>query len=206
VVVASLPPTVKTLVVTVTATDIPTPIVANVEVSGGSASKTITVPTGPSRTLTIRAYDASNVETHRGSTTITVQAGIDPTISVSLTPLQGDQRIEVRIESLVVSVVPPTLSLGVGQRVSLEAAVKTAAGEPVNAAATDIRWATLQPNVATVGSTGEVLGVSLGSATIVAVYGGVSGTAAITVEAARASDYRMKGLALLHRAAARVLK
>jgi hypothetical protein len=172
---------VNKLVVEVTAADIPAPLRFDIVASGGAASGTITVPVGASRTLTFRAYDNGGIESHRGTTTLNVQPSANPTVSISLGSLQGQQRIEVRVESLVITVTPPTVTLRVTQTASLQTVVSTASGDPVTVAATDIRWATLQPNVATVGAAGEVLGVSPGSARIVAVYAGVGGTAAITV-------------------------
>jgi hypothetical protein len=183
-VASSVPATVKTLVVVVTAADIPAPKVFNIAVSGGTASGTITVPVGPARTVTIRAYDAGGIESHRGATSVNVQAGGNPTVSISLDALQGQQVIEVRVESLVITITPATLTVRVDQTVKVQAAVRTLAGDPVTVAPGDVRWATLQPNVATVGTAGDVLGVSTGSATIVAVYAGVAGTAAVKVEPA----------------------
>jgi hypothetical protein len=182
VVASSVPATVKTLVIELTAADIPAPRVFNVGVSGGTASGTITVPVGRSRTLTIRAYDGGGIESHRGATTVHVHPGVNPAVSISLGPLQGQQSIDVRVESLVITVTPGAVTLRVNQSARLQAAVKTAAGDLVDVAPTDIRWATLKPNVAAVGTGGDVLGVSAGSATIVAVYAGVGGSAAITVE------------------------
>jgi hypothetical protein len=176
-----IPGTVNKLVVEVTAADIPAPLRFDIVASGGSASGTITVPVGPSRTLTIRAYDAGGIESHRGTTTLNVQPSANPTVSIPLASLQGQQRIDVRLESLVITVTPAAVTVRVTQTATLQADVATANGDPVSVAATDIRWATLQPNVATVGTAGEVLGVSPGSARIVAVYAGVGGTAAITV-------------------------
>jgi hypothetical protein len=177
----AVPGTVNRLVVEVTAVDIPTPLRFDIVVSGGSASGTITVPVGPARTLTIRAYDGGGIESHRGTTTLNVQPSANPTVSISLASLQGQQRIDVRVESLVITVTPAAVTLRVTQTARLQTVVTTATGDPVSVAATDIRWATLQPNVATVGTAGEVLGVSPGSARIVAVYAGVGGAAAITV-------------------------
>jgi hypothetical protein len=172
---------VNKLVVEVTAADIPAPLRFDIVASGGSASGTITVPVGPSRTLTIRAFDGGGIESHRGTTTLNVQPSANPPVAIPLASLQGQQRIDVRVESLVITVTPAAVTVRVTQTATLQAVVTTTNGDAVSAAATDIRWATLQPNVATVGTAGEVLGVSPGSAKVVAVYAGVGGTAAITV-------------------------
>ena len=55
---------VATVVVEVTAPDIPAPLVFNFIVTDGIASGTITIPAGTGRTITIRAFDAGGVETH----------------------------------------------------------------------------------------------------------------------------------------------
>src|SRR5689334_578904 len=67
--------TVATIVVRVTASDIPTALVFNIPIVNGVATGTITVPAGSNRTITIRGFDAGGVETHEGSVTLSVQAG-----------------------------------------------------------------------------------------------------------------------------------
>lgn len=101
------------VVVEVTAPDIATPLIFNIPISGGVATGTITIPAGSDRTITIRAFDAGDVQTHNGSVTIDVPAGTNPTVSLVLTPLHGDVPIEATLGSFTVSVTPPdaTLSL-----------------------------------------------------------------------------------------------
>src|SRR5690349_14795716 len=65
--------TAGTVVVEVTAPDIPTTLVFNIPVADRVASGTVTVPAGAARTFTLRAYDAGGVETHRGAVTIDVR-------------------------------------------------------------------------------------------------------------------------------------
>src|SRR5436309_12967927 len=97
---------VATVVVDVSAPDMPTPLVFNIPVVDGVASGTITIPAGSNRTVAIRAFDAGGVETHTGSTTITVQAGTNPSISITLNPLTGDVPIEATLGSLTIAVTP----------------------------------------------------------------------------------------------------
>src|SRR5438105_14412327 len=85
---------VATVVVEVTAPDISTPLVFNIVVADGVASGTITIPAGTARRITIRAFDAGGVLTHSGAATVSVQAGTNPTVSLTLTPLAGDVPIE----------------------------------------------------------------------------------------------------------------
>jgi 3',5'-cyclic AMP phosphodiesterase CpdA len=184
VVASVLPSMVSTLVVEVTAPDLAASLIFNIVASGSRASGTITVPSGASRTLTISAYDASGIETHRGATTINVQAGDNALVSVALMPRQGQQPIDVRIEGLVVTVTPGTAAMRVEQTASLQAAVTTTSGTPIPVPASEIRWATLNSSIASVDLQGSVLGLNAGTATIVAVYAGVGGAATITVQPA----------------------
>jgi hypothetical protein len=184
VVTSVLPAMVSTLVVEVTAADISPSLIFNITASGGTASGTISVPSGTARTVTIRAYDAGGIETHRGSKTMDVRSGANPSISISLTPIVGQQPIDVRLESFTITVTPATPTMRVDQTVTLQATVTKADGTPHPVPASDIRWATLNPSIATVSTTGEVLGLSAGPATIVAVYAGFGGAATVTVQPA----------------------
>jgi len=173
---------VATVVVQLTAPDIPTPLMFNIPVANGIAAGTITVPAGSNRTITLRAYDAGGVQTHSGAVTVTIQPGTNPTISVVLTPLTGDLLITVTLGSFSVTVQPAAATLAPGDTVSLRAIVVDPIGDPVSG---QVAWATLAPGVATVTSTGpqtgRVTAVGGGQTTVVATYGGVAGAAAITV-------------------------
>ena len=80
---------VGTVVVEVTAPDIPTPLAFNIPAVNGVASGTITVPAGANRSIALRAYDAGGVVTDTGSATLNIQPGTNPTISILLTPVAG---------------------------------------------------------------------------------------------------------------------
>lgn len=169
---------VATIVVRVTATDIPSALVFNIPIVNGVANGTITVPAGSNRTITIRGFDAGGVETHEGSVTLSVQAGANPAVSLVLTPLTGDVPITASLGQFVVTVTPPSANLSVAGTVQLAAAIKDTKGNPVSGV---IAWATLDPGVATVDATGLVTATGTGSTTISAVFHGVSGIATITV-------------------------
>jgi uncharacterized protein YjdB len=79
----------------------------------------------------------------------------------------------------VVRVNPKTATLTVGQAALLTATVEDRRGIQVNSPR--MRWQTLDPTVATVDSLGSVLGVSPGTARVVAGFGSVFDTASITV-------------------------
>jgi hypothetical protein len=171
---------VATVVVDVSASDIPTPLVFNIPVSAGVASSTITIPAGSNRAIVIRAFDAAGVETHSGSTTITVQAGNNPSVSITLDPLSGTVPIVATLGTFSVSVTPPPnpLSLGTDPTVQLLVEVRDAHGQPVTGT---VKWATHDPGIASVSSTGLVTAVSVGHTNIFATFEGAVGSAAITV-------------------------
>jgi uncharacterized protein YjdB len=172
---------VATVVVDVSAPDIPTPLVFNITVTGGVANGTITIPAGSNRAIAIRAFDGTGVQTHSGSTTITVQAGINPGISITLNPLAGDVPIEATLGSFSVTVTPTpnTLSLAGAQTVQLTAVVLDALGHTVGVPT--VNWATHDPGIASVSATGSVSAVSVGQTDIFATFHGAVGSAAITV-------------------------
>src|SRR6266516_307910 len=173
---------VATVVVEVTAPDIATPLVFNIPTVNGVAAGAISVPAGSSRTITLRAYDAGGVETHTGSVTVNIQPGTNPAISIVLTPLAGNVPIIVTLGSFSVTVGPAAVALTPGDTVRLTATVLDASSNPVTG---QVAWATLSPREATVlrpgQQTGRVTGVGLGQTTVIAVYGGIAGPAAITV-------------------------
>jgi hypothetical protein len=180
---------VATVVVEVTAPDITTPLVFNFAVVAGVASGSVTIPAGSDRTVAIRAYDASGVETHSGSVTITVQAGSNPSISITLTPLSGGVEIRATLGSFTVVLTPPSsrLSLtgsgGLSTTVLLTATILDEQGRTV----TDtVSWATHDPGVASVTrndatTPGLVTAVDVGQTRILTTYHGAVGSAAITV-------------------------
>ena len=107
-----------------------------------------------------------------GAVTITATSEGKPgTAQVTVTP--------VPVASVAVS--PPTAGVLVGGTVQLTAAPKDAAGNALTGRA--VSWTTSNAAIATVGQTGVVTGVAVGSATITATSEGKSGTAEISVTA-----------------------
>ncbi len=169
---------IATVVVDVTAADIPTMLVFDIPITNGVASGTFTIPAGSARTIVLRAYDAGGVETHTGTVTTNIQAGTNPSLSVVLTPLTGDLPITATLGNYVVTVTPSSPGLSVNGTVQLTANIKDSNGNPVTGVVT---WATHDPGVATVNSAGLVTATGAGTTTISAVYQGVSGAATVTV-------------------------
>jgi hypothetical protein len=169
---------VATVVVDVTAPDIPTVLVFNIPVVNGVALGTITVPAGSNRTISVRAFDAAGVETHSGSITMTVQPGGDPTLSMVLQPLTGDVPINVTLGSILVAVAPSLDSLVIGDTVRLTASMTDWNGNPT---AGTVSWATNNPGVAFVDNGGLVTAFGAGTTTISATFQGAAGRVTITV-------------------------
>src|SRR5438309_8149913 len=95
-----------TVVVEVTAPDFATAMVFNIPIVNRVATGTITLQAGSSRTITMRAFDAGGVQTHRGSVTVNIQPGTNPTISIVLMPLTSDVSINATLGSFTVTVAP----------------------------------------------------------------------------------------------------
>jgi len=172
-------PTVSTLAVTVTAADLSDPFVFNFELVNGTATGTITVPAGGRRTITVRAYDVSGIETHEGQVLVNIRPGPNPAVRITLRPLNGQQPIVIVLGSFTVTVAPPAATLFVGQTLQLAATVTDVDGTVVGGTG-DVVWASDAPAVATVAA-GLVTAHLEGAARIVASFGGVAAAAQITV-------------------------
>ena len=187
--------TVASLVVEVTAPDITAVLVLNIPIVGGVATGTITLPAGSNRTITMHAFDGGGVETHRGSVTVTIVAGTNPVISLVLAPLAGDAPINATLGSFAVTVTPAADTLAIGGTANHTATIVDVNGTPV---IQPVIWATLNPGIASVTSTGDrtarVTAVAPGATTIVASFGGSGGTAAVVLSAAPAVQLVATGL------------
>jgi hypothetical protein len=167
-------------VVEVAAPDITPTLVFNIPVENGVASRTITIPVGSGRVITMRAFDANGTETHRSAVTVNIQQGTNPTVSLVLTPLTGDLPIIATLGGITVTVTLSAPTVAVNQTVTAAATI-TSNGTPVPGATPS--WATLNPGVASVSNVGLVTGVAAGQTKIVATYQGAAGEATITVTA-----------------------
>jgi len=174
----SAAPGIGTLTITVSASDIPSDLVFNVTMTNGEATDTITIPAGSARTITVRGYDASNIETHRGSKTVNLTEGLNPQLTVVLQGLTGDQPLVVVLGETTVAVSPETATVSVGGTTQLAAVVTDEAGDTLDVS---VRWASSHPAVVTVDDAGLVSGVSLGSTSVTATYAGLGASAAVTV-------------------------
>lgn len=151
-------PTVSTLVVEVTAPDIPDPLVFNMELVGSdtdgdgvddafTASDVLTVPAGADRLFTVRAFDDAGIRTHEGANAMDVQPGTNnEALLITLDPLTGEQPIEVVLGSFDVLVTPRLMELGPGERAVVYVRVVDGNGDPVETT-TPVELATSNPAV-----------------------------------------------------------
>lgn len=172
---------ISTLIVDVTAPDLPTTLVFNLTVQNGIASGTVRIPPGEARSIHVTAVDDQGEVTHEGSVTIDVAPGQNPPVQVVLRPRSGQVPITVTFGNYTVLVTPnaATIDATVSADVQLTATVIDVDGQNIPAA--DVGWATSQPTLATVTATGLVTGIANGTLTIVATYEGVAGLSTITV-------------------------
>jgi alpha-tubulin suppressor-like RCC1 family protein len=169
---------IASVVGTVTAPDMATPLRFSFLVQDGVAAGTITIRAGSPRLIVLRAYNGAGIETHRGSVNIDVVAGNNPTVSFVLEPLLGDQPIVVQVGSVTILISPQAGTLSVGETIRLRAAIIDAGGDTVPSSA---GWATPTPGVVRVDAAGLVTAAEIGSGQIVATYAGFGAAAQIEV-------------------------
>ena len=174
----------------------PSPVpVASVSVSPATASLLV----GATQQLTAVTRDANNnvltgrsvtwsssntaISTVSGSGLVTAVAAGSATITASSEGVTGGSAISVSAPAPVpvasVSVSPATASLLVGATQQLSAVTRDANNNILTGRA--VTWSSGSTSIASVNSTGLVLGLLAGSATITASSEGVSGGSAITV-------------------------
>lgn len=181
------------LVVTVTAADIPTPLVFNLTAVEGTAQGTIRVPPGAARLISVEAFDAEGNITHEGGATVDVRAGMNPPIHVPLRPRAGQVPITVTISSLFIQITMGTGTMLVGTTFAFDAHVYTADGFPVEGT---VQWASTSPAILSVAADGTATAVSPGSAHVVATFDGHAAMMQVTVADPGLSGY-YDGLTIL---------
>jgi hypothetical protein len=183
----NLPAQMRLMVVEVTAPDIPHPLVYDINLLDGTAVGRIDVPAGLARTIHVRAYDMNLAQSHEGSATMDVKPGSNPPVTVTLTPAAGHVPLSVNFGSLVVMVHAvdgpnaPTGEYMVGSQARFEATVIRADGTPVPGAA--VRWASLNPGVASVTPEGMVTALNEGTTEIAVTYNGYGASVPVGVTA-----------------------
>lgn len=165
--------TATTLVVEVSAPDIIPTMVFNLPVVAGVATGSISIPAGASRLFTVRAFDGST-ETHRGTKVLTILAGVNPTASITLTPLAGTVPITASLGSLVITITPLVATARVGDTIRFAATIRDAAAAIIPGPA---RWATTNTARVTIDTTGLATVLDTGAVIVVATYSTSAGTA-----------------------------
>src|SRR5256884_254559 len=158
------------------------------------APQTLTVGVGATAQLTATPRDAngaflagrsvtwasSNTAVATVNTTglVTGVAAGQATITATSEGRSGTAALTVVVTVASVTVTPAPASVGLGQTVQLTATLKDANGNVLTGRV--VTWASDNPAVATVSSTGLVTGVAQGEATITATSETKSGTAAVS--------------------------
>jgi hypothetical protein len=172
---------ISTLIVDVTAPDLSTALVFNLEVVDGIASGTIRIPPGEARTIEVTAVDDQGEVTHDGSATIDVRPGQNPPVQIVLRPRSGHVPITVTFGNYTVLVTPAAATIDATATADLQLTATVIDVDGQDIPDPNVGWATTQPTIATVTASGLVTGVTNGTATIVATYEGVAGLSTITV-------------------------
>jgi hypothetical protein len=174
---------IATLAVEVTAADIPTPLVFNLVVDEASqtASGTLRMKPGLSRTITVRAFDSGGEITHEGVVVINVNPGPNPPIQITLTPRSGQVPVTVSFGSFSVIVYPGSATVGTGSGIGYFAEVLDQNGQPTGYDPSQLTWASTNPAIVSVDEFGTAITLAPGSAKIVATYDGIAGEALVTV-------------------------
>lgn len=172
---------VATVAVEVTAADME-PLTFELTIADGAASGSITLPAGSDRVITMRAYDSASIETHRGTTTVDIEGGSNPEISLTLQPLTGEQPIEAVMSEVVLESVSPAGLIHLREdTVQLSAQVVDSDGLAIDV---QVRWAVVEPSAAEVTPEGQVWltdpTLDSHTATVVAVLGDQVRSAEVT--------------------------
>lgn len=174
---------ISTLVVSVTGDGFSQPLVFNADVHDNQAAATLAIPAGTARTFAVKAYDSQGEITHEGSKTVDVARGQNPPVSINLVPRNGHIAVEIHMGDYSVAIAPSAPVINISETVQLSAAVTAPNGDHP---APDVMWATVDPSIATVNSSGLVTGKRGGVVQIIATYAGVAGTMNVVVRDASA--------------------
>lgn len=166
------------MVATVTAADIAAPLVFNLPVEAGVATGTLRIPPGQARTILLEAFDALGFVTHEGSATVDVQAGTNPPVSIAMLPRGGDVPVTATLAEFSILVTPASAAVPAGETIQFTAQILDPDNNPL---AGNVVWAVTNPAFARIDAAGLATGVAPGPLTVVATFGGVAGTAQLTV-------------------------
>jgi uncharacterized protein YjdB len=121
-----------------------------------------------------------SVASVNGSGVVTALAPGSAVISATVEGKSGVAAVTVSPAAVASVVVrPSSATLGIGQALAFEAEPRSASGQPLPGR--EVVWSSNSSQVATVASTGVVIAIAPGTATITATSEGRSGTAQVTV-------------------------
>jgi alpha-amylase len=171
--------TIAALTLEVTGPGITEPLMANLTLSGTTASTSLEVPAGADRRFVVRGYDAAGILIYQGEKTSSVQSGQALSLAITLAALTNSTTVTVTVGGVTVTLTPGATQIAVGATTSYSA---TASDNGVAVVNPQISWASSVPTIASVSSTGTVTGHAPGTARIVATFRGVAAGAEITVQ------------------------
>ncbi|MDX2184774.1 MAG: Ig-like domain-containing protein, partial [Gemmatimonadaceae bacterium] len=143
-----------------------------------TARGTLTLPVGTGRVVTAEAFDASGVATYRGSRTVTVAAGTNTGLTLTLLPLLGDVPVTAVVGRLSVSLTASAASVAAGGTVQLTPEVRDALNAVV---AVPVTYALSRPPAAAVSAAGVVTALDTGSVTVTATAFGSAASTTISI-------------------------
>jgi glucose/arabinose dehydrogenase len=159
----------------VSAPDLAQPITVQGAIAEGFATATFDVPEGPDRTVTVRAFDAADSQTHRGSVTVDLSGSPHAALSVLLEPDVGASALVAIVAGWRVAIERSVDTLNVGETGDVEAHVIDGVGDTLDVV---VNWESEIPDLIEVSPTGDrsarVEAVASGAALVVATYRGVS--------------------------------
>jgi glucose/arabinose dehydrogenase len=166
----------------VDAPDLPQPISAQASIADGFATLTLEIPEGEDRTITLRAFDGGDIETHSGSITLDLTGPPTIALNITLEPADGGNVLVATLAGWRVTVERSFGTLLVGETGAVTAHVIDASGDTLDVA---VSWESADSDVAGVTSTGDrraqVMAVSEGETLVKATYQGVTLGVVVTV-------------------------
>ena len=171
--------TIAALTLEVTGPGITEPLLANLTLSGATASTNIEVPAGAARRFVVKGYDAAGILVYQGEKTSSVQPGQALSLAITLSALTSGATVTVTVGAVTVTLTPGATQLPVGATTNYTASASDNGVAVVNP---QISWASSVPTIASVSATGTVTGHAPGTARIVATFRGVAAGAEITVQ------------------------
>jgi glucose/arabinose dehydrogenase len=166
----------------VSAPDLAQPITAQGAIAEGFATATFDVPEGSDRTVTVRAFDAADSQTHSGSVTVDLSGSPQAALSVLLEPDAGGSALVATVAGWRVAIEHGFDTLNVGETGDLEAHVIDGVGDTLDVV---VSWESEVAAVVDVVPTGDrsarVEAVADGAALVLATYRGVSVGVVVTV-------------------------